>query len=78
MSHKLCFLSLVDLLQSIKNKRHCSMMMALREIACGYLYHSQKLSQVFKKLVKSYKTSLACDRLTNLSLCKLVIYGVKV
>lgn len=54
------------------------MMMALREIACGYLYHSQKLLQVFKKLVKSYKTSLACDGLMNLSLCKLVIYGVKV
>ncbi len=54
------------------------MMMALREIACGYLYHSQKLLQVFKKLVKSYKTSLACDGLMNLSLCKLVIYDVKV
>lgn len=54
------------------------MMMALREIACRYLYHSQKLLLVIKKLVKSYKTSLVCDRLTNLSLCKLVIYGVKV
>ncbi len=54
------------------------MMMALREIACRYLYHSQKLLQVFKKLVKSYKTSLAYHRSVNLSLCKLVIYGVKV
>ena len=54
------------------------MMMVLREIACRYLYHSQKLLQVFKKLVKSYKTSLAYHRSVNLSLCKLVIYGVKV